>query len=199
MKIVRYPLYRSYIKRWAGAIIALFGLILLWPVMLFISILIIQDSKGSIIFRQQRLGFDKKPFTIYKFRTMVSKKECDSRPACKNDPRITKVGAFLRRTSLDELPQLINIIKGDMCIIGPRPILREEFLPYQEHAKYHKRFEAKPGLFCTVDTRMRAMATREIQFQMDAEYAENITMVKDIILFIKIVLPVLKQENIYKK
>lgn len=113
-----------------------------------------------------------------------------------DDVRITKVGAVLRRTSLDELPQMLNIIKGDMAIIGPRPILPVEFEPYQGNKEYEKRYSVLPGLFCTVDVIDRA-AERDLQFEMDAKYTEHITFINDFITFIRIIQTVISGKNVY--
>jgi len=115
------------------------------------------------------------------------------------DSRITKVGAFLRKTSMDELPQLINILKGDMSIIGPRPILKEEFEPYKSNEYYLSRYNIRPGLFCTIDVDYRATASRELQFTMDADYVDNVSFKLDAIVFLKTFMTVAKRENVYKK
>ncbi len=113
------------------------------------------------------------------------------------DNRITGIGRILRRTSLDELPQLFNILKGDMCFIGPRPIMKEEFEPYINSAKDKIRFMVKPGLFCSVDIKYRATATRAKQFELDADYVNHITFLKDLSIFIKVFIKVLSRQNVY--
>jgi O-antigen biosynthesis protein WbqP len=190
--------YRIYGKRVIGMILSGMGLLFLWPVMIIIAIAIKYDSRGSIIFKQKRLGKDQSQFYIYKFRTM----EMDSdwlggSYAYEGDPRITKVGAFLRRTSLDELPQLINILKGDMCFLGPRPLLVEAYEQYKDQDLFHRRLQVSPGLFCSVDVDYRAAASKELQFQMDADYIDHISFFTDLKIFLKIILVVIKQKNIY--
>ena len=119
------------IKRVVDIIGSLFGIILLSPILLIIALLVKLTSRGPIIFRQERVGMQGKPFHMYKFRSMVQQTEADEKKGwtVKNDSRVTKVGKFIRRTSLDELPQLFNILKGDMSFIGPRPLL-VQYLPY---------------------------------------------------------------------
>ena len=115
-----------------------------------------------------------------------------------SDSRITKVGAFLRRTSLDELPQMFNILNGTMAIIGPRPILDWEFEEYRDkNPRYIKRYDVRPGMFCTVDVVDRA-ALRNVQFEMDADYAENLSFALDFKTFFGIIMPVLSQKGVYK-
>ena len=114
------------------------------------------------------------------------------------DSRITKVGKFLRKTSIDELPQLINIFFGQMSVIGPRPVLDWE---YKENAKeeYEPRFKVRPGMFCTVDADYRASATRDLQFKMDAEYAKKMSFWLDTKTFFKVFKTVLTRKNVYKE
>jgi O-antigen biosynthesis protein WbqP len=190
--------YRKCGKRVIGMILSGMGLLFLWPVMIIIAIAIKCDSRGSIIFKQKRLGKDQSQFYIYKFRTMeMNSDRAGGSYAYEGDPRITKVGAFLRRTSLDELPQLINILKGDMCFLGPRPLLIEAYEQYKDQDLFHRRLQVSPGLFCSVDVNYRAAASKELQFQMDAEYINHISFFTDLRIFLKIILVVIKQKNIY--
>jgi lipopolysaccharide/colanic/teichoic acid biosynthesis glycosyltransferase len=195
----RHPVfYRKYGKRILGIILSSLGLLFLWPVMIIIAITIKCDSRGSIIFKQKRLGKDKTFFYIYKFRTMdMNTNQLSRIYAYEGDPRITKVGAFLRKTSLDELPQLINILKGDMCFLGPRPLLTEAQDQYKDHDLFQKRLQVTPGLFCSVDVCYRAAATKELQFQMDSDYIDHISFITDLVIFCKIIIMVIKQKNIY--
>jgi lipopolysaccharide/colanic/teichoic acid biosynthesis glycosyltransferase len=191
-------MYKNYFKRLLSILISIFGLLVLFPIIIIIYIIIRIDSKGSPIFKQRRLGKNQKEFTVYKFRTMVQNAYQIGGPnSYDGDPRITKVGAFLRKTSLDETPQLINILKGEMSIIGPRPILQEEFEPYLSNDYYSRRYDVLPGLFCTVDVDFRATATRDIQFQMDANYVEEMSMKLDCMIFFKTFISVIKRKNVY--
>lgn len=196
-------MYKKVGKRVIDFIIALLGIIILAIPMLIIAILIHFDSKGPVIFRQERLGKNRRVFTIYKFRTMVNNAyEIGGIANSASDSRITKVGAILRRTSLDELPQMFNILKGDMAIIGPRPILPVEFAEFEGHEKYHeydKRHDVLPGLFCTVDIDYRASASRELQFEMDLEYIKNISFINDIKYCFQIVGTVVSGKNVYRE
>lgn len=192
-------MYKKYGKRCIDLVLSGIGLIVLAIPMLVIAIAIKLDSKGPAVFKQQRLGKNERVFTIYKFRTMiVNAYEIGGIATSSNDSRITKIGAILRRTSLDEIPQLINILKGEMSVIGPRPILPIEFEEYQENEYYAKRHDVRPGLFCTVDIDYRASADRDLQFAMDAEYVENITFLEDVRTFIKIIRTVVLGKNVYK-
>lgn len=192
-------MYRKYGKRLLSIIISFCGLTLLFPWMVIIAVAIRVDSKGNAIFKQTRLGRNQKQFTVYKFRTMVENAyQIGGAISFEGDPRITKVGAFLRKTSLDEIPQLVNILKGEMCIIGPRPILQDEFEPYNSNTLYVQRYDVRPGLFCTVDVKYRAIASRELQLEMDVQYVNNMSLKLDIMIFFKTFLTVLKQKNVYK-
>lgn len=193
-------MYRKFGKRAVGVMLSFLGLLFAGIPMLLVAIIIKLDSKGPAIFKQQRLGKNQKVFTIYKFRTMVDRAyELGGIASRSDDPRITKVGAFLRRTSLDELPQMINILKGDMAIIGPRPILPIEFEEYADNALYCKRNDVLPGLFCSVDVDLRAAADRDTQFTMDAEYAQSISFLQDVKLFFKVVKTVIVGKNVYRE
>ena len=192
-------MYKFFFKRFIGCTLSIIGLIIFGIPMLIIAICIKCDSKGPVFFKQERLGKGMKPFTVYKFRTMCDHAyEMGGIATSASDSRITKVGAFLRRTSLDELPQMFNIINGTMAIIGPRPILDWEFEEYRDkNPRYIKRYDVKQGMFCTVDVVDRA-ALRDVQFEMDADYAENLSFALDFKTFIGIIAPVLMQKGIYK-
>lgn len=193
-------MYKICIKRLLSIIISICGILVLLPLMILIMIVIKVDSEGKAIFKQQRLGIHQKEFTVYKFRTMVENAyQIGGATSYDGDPRITNVGALLRKTSLDEIPQLINIFKGEMCIVGPRPILKEEFNNYKANILYAKRYDVRPGLFCTVDVDYRATATREVQLEMDAKYVDDISLKLDIAVFFKTFINVLNQKNIYKE
>jgi len=191
-------MYRCFLKQFIDCTLSIIGLIVFCIPMLIIAIAIKADSKGPVLFKQRRLGKGMKPFTVYKFRTMCNHAyEMGGIAKSSNDSRITKVGAFLRRTSLDELPQMFNIINGTMAIIGPRPILDWEFEPYKENKEYCKRYNVKAGMFCTVDINYRASADRDLQFKMDAEYADNVSFPLDVKTFFSIIKTVVKGDNVY--
>ena len=193
-------MYKKYLKRPFGCFLALCGMIVLGIPMVIIAILIKADSKGPALFKQERLGKDQRLFTVYKFRTMCEHAyEMGGIVTKSTDSRITRIGAILRRTSLDELPQFFNIIKGDMAVIGPRPILDWEFEEYRSNKEYAKRYDVLPGMFCTVDLDYRADADRDLQFHMDAEYSENITFLGDCKVFFGIIKTVISGKNVYKE
>lgn len=192
-------MYRHFIKRLIDSILAICGLVVCCIPMVIIAICIKLDSKGPVLFKQVRLGKGMKPITVFKFRTMCNHAyEMGGIATSASDSRITKVGAFLRRTSLDELPQMFNILNGTMAIIGPRPILDWEFEEYKDkNPRYVKRYNVKQGMFCTVDVVDKA-ALRDQQFEMDADYAEKISFALDFKTFFGIIAPVLMQKGVYK-
>ena len=193
-------MYKNIIKPLIGLLLSFVGLIICCIPMLIIAIVIKCESKGPALFKQKRLGKNQKEFTVYKFRTMCDHAfEKGGVASSEQDTRITKVGKFLRKTSLDEIPQMINIIKGEMAIIGPRPILPFEFEDYKDKARYAHRYDAKPGMFCTVDIDLRATATREQQFEMDAEYVDKMSFGLDFKVFFGIIKTVVLGKNVYKE
>lgn len=193
-------MYRFFVKRFMDCFLSIVGLMVCCIPMLIIAVVIKATSKGTVIFKQERLGKKERIFTVLKFRTMVDHAyEHGGLAIRSDDPRITRAGAFLRRTSLDELPQMINILKGDMAIIGPRPILPWEFDGYRDNPVYRKRHDVLPGLFCSVDIDFRASADRDTQFQMDAEYAEHVAFSTDFKLFFGVLKTVVTGKNVYRK
>ena len=191
-------MYKNIFKRWIDIVLSGVALILLFIPIILISIAIKLDSEGPVVFRQVRLGKDRKEFTIYKFRTMLKNiSEKDGIVTQSFDTRITKVGSFLRRTSLDEILQFVNILKGQMSIIGPRPILPNQFEPYANNPHYCKRYEVLPGLSCTIDIKNRATFDRDLQFEMDADYVEHISFIEDIKICILLAKTVLFDRKIY--
>ena len=193
-------MYRHFFKRVIACTLAVLGLLVCCIPMIIIAIAIKLDSKGPIFFRQERLGKGMRPFKIFKFRTMCDHAyEIGGIANRSDDPRITKVGAFLRRTSLDELPQMFNILNGTMSIIGPRPVLDWEFEPYKDNAYYVRRHEVRPGMFCTIDIKYRASSDRDLQFKMDVEYIDNMSFWNDVKCFFQIIAPVVSGKNVYRE
>lgn len=191
-------MYRHFFKRLIDTCLALCGLVVCCVPMVIIAIAIKLDSKGPVLFKQVRLGKGMKPITVFKFRTMCDHAyEMGGIATSASDSRITKVGAFLRRTSLDELPQMFNILNGTMAIIGPRPILDWEFQEYKDNQRFCKRYDVLPGMFCTVDLWNRA-ALREDQFEMDAEYVDKMSLAIDLKTFFGVIAPVLKGSHVYR-
>lgn len=191
-------MYAKIIKRLLDTILAIIGIIVALIPMIVIAAAIKSDSSGPVFFKQEREGKHHKKFNIYKFRTMcVGAYEMGGIATSEKDYRITKVGAFLRRTSLDEIPQFFNIVKGDMAIIGPRPVLDWEYKEFCRK-EYEFRFDVRAGMFCTVDLDYRATANRDVQFQMDADYSKNITFVGDAKIFFGIIKTVILGKNVYR-
>jgi exopolysaccharide biosynthesis polyprenyl glycosylphosphotransferase len=197
------PTKKPYIKakRIIDICLASFLLILTAPIFLFISVCIKLESKGDMFFCQTRLGLNKKPFRCYKFRTMVNDAEKETGPiwTTDDDPRITKVGKILRKSRLDELPQLINILKGDMSFVGPRPI-REYFAKKLESTVpfYNLRFSVKPGLSGWAQVNLNYAGTNSAQiekFQYELFYIYNLSFVIDLITIIKTVKKTLRIEG----
>ncbi|QAA34767.1 MULTISPECIES: sugar transferase [Clostridium] len=195
-----------YIKRLFDFFSALILLVTISPVLLIICVAIKLDSKGPIFFEHSRLGKCGKLFKVYKFRTMVynaaevfnnftpeQKAEFEKNFKLDNDPRITKLGKFLRKTSLDELPQLINIIKGDLSVVGPRPIVQKEVVKYGAHAE--KLFTVKPGLTGYWQANGRSSTSYEERVKMDMYYIDNRTTWLDIKLIFKTVMSVIKKDG----
>ena len=186
-----------FIKRIIDIIFSVLGLIILIPVFLIISIAIKIESKGPVIFKQKRIGKEKKCFIIYKFRTMRSDTPKDMPThMLKNANRcITKIGNILRKTSLDELPQLVNILKGNMSIIGPRPALWNQDDLIEERDKYHAN-DIRPGLTGWAQVNGRDELEIPIKAKYDGEYVKNISLIFDIKIFFKTVINVFKHEGI---
>ncbi|MCK9478955.1 MAG: sugar transferase [Firmicutes bacterium] len=190
----------QYVKRALDIIFCAIALTLLPPVMIIISILIKVDSKGAIFFKQQRIGKDGKHFDIYKFRTMVedAEKVGTGLNSYKNDTRVTKVGEFLRTSSLDELPQLFNILKGEMSFIGPRPPVTYHPYKYSNYPLDAKiRFNVKPGVTGYAQINGRNSLSWEDKFKYDLYYVDNISFLLDLKIFILTVFKVIKMEGSY--
>ncbi len=191
-------MYRHFFKRIIDGTLSILGVIACCIPMTFIAIAIKLDSKGPVFFRQERLGKGMKPFKIFKFRTMCDHAyEMGGLATSASDSRITKVGGLLRRTSLDELPQMFNVLNGTMAIIGPRPILDWEWDEYKDNKRFARRYDVLPGFFCTIDLVNRA-ALREDQFKADAAYADNLSFWLDVKTFFGVIAPVLKGSHVYR-
>lgn len=204
---VRNSIFYLFTKRAIDFIGALVGLILLSPIMVIVAIAIkLEDPNGNIIFGHMRVGKDGKMFPCLKFRSMFSnaeemkknfteeqKREYAETFKLKDDPRITKVGKFIRKTSLDELPQLFNILKGDMTIVGPRPIVTDELDFYGEYEDYYK--AVKPGLTGLWQVSGRSDTTYDERVALDMEYVTTRNTFKDLYIIFMTVVKVLKREG----
>lgn len=192
----------NLIKRVVDLLSCLLGAILLSPILLIISVTIKLTSKGPVLFKQERLGRNGMIFEIFKFRTMVDNAENigSGLKTFKNDPRITRVGNVLRKTSLDELPQLINVIKGDMSIIGPRPPVPYHPRRYEEYSNHQvQRFKVKPGITGLAQIEGRNILTWDERIEFDVEYVKKNNLLLDMkILFLTFV-KVAKNEGIHSR
>jgi undecaprenyl phosphate N,N'-diacetylbacillosamine 1-phosphate transferase len=191
----------KYVKRILDIIFSLIGLMVLSPILLIVSIAILIDSKGPIIFQQDRLGFNGDVFKIYKFRSMCVGAEKSGVYETKGDSRVTFVGRIIRKTSIDELPQFLNILKGDMSFIGPRPTLTYHpwsFNKYTDEQK--KRFSVRPGVTGWAQINGRKDVPWDKRLEFDVEYVNNISFGFDIkILFLTIIKVLIMQGNINVK
>lgn len=183
-------------KRVIDASFSAIGLILLLPIFIIVAVLIkIEDRKGSVFFSQERVGKDGKVFYMYKFRSMVSNAEdmldelLDLNEAngplfkMKEDPRVTKIGRFIRKTSIDELPQLLNVLTGEMSLVGPRPALPREVATYSLHEK--QRLKVLPGLTCFWQVEGRSNVSFEEQVFLDLKYIKNRSVLLDFSLIFR--------------
>jgi len=189
---------RKLVKRILDLLISLPTVMFLLPVFVITVIAIRVSSKGSAIFKQQRAGKDGKPFVFYKFRTM--RPDVDpfgASPKSGEDPRLTKVGMFLRQYSLDELPQLFNILKGDMSIVGPRPLYVSQMSEWNERQK--KRLLVKPGLTGLAQISGRGELTREEKLELDVKYVETAGFLADIKIVLVTIAQVFGRKSIYEK
>ena len=185
------------VKRIIDIVFSILGLIILAPVFLIISVVIKLESKGPVIFKQKRIGRYKKNFTIYKFRTMRNDAPKDMPTHMLKNAKgcITKVGNILRKTSLDELPQLVNILKGDMSIVGPRPALWNQDYLIKERDKYNAN-DIRPGLTGWAQINGRDELEIQTKAKFDGEYIQKISLMFDIKIFFKTIINVFKHEGI---
>lgn len=186
-----------FVKRTFDICVSLFLTVFLFPLMILIAFLIVIESGRPVFFIQERAGQYGKPFRIYKFRTMVQNavKMGTGFYTSNNDPRITRVGKFLRDWSLDELPQLFNILKGDMSIVGPRPTLLYQVEEYDEEQR--KRLLMKPGITGWAQVNGRNSLSWPERIKLDIWYVENWSLLLDIKILLKTFLTVIKREGIY--
>jgi lipopolysaccharide/colanic/teichoic acid biosynthesis glycosyltransferase len=186
------------VKRLFDTVLVLPAVVILLPVFAVIVIAIRVSSKGPAVFKQKRAGKNGTPFTFYKFRTM--KTDVDpfgSSPKSGDDPRLTKIGKFLREYSLDELPQLFNVLKGDMSIVGPRPLYVSQMAEWNERQK--KRLLVKPGLTGLAQISGRGELTREEKLELDVKYVETASFRTDIKIILATIIQVFRRKSIYEK
>ena len=190
-------MYKDRVKRGIDFLLSLAGIIILSPIFLILCLAIKVDSKGPIIFKQKRVGKDKSHFNIYKFRTMKvdTPKEMPTHLLENPDFFITKVGKFLRKTSLDELPQLFNILKGDMAVIGPRPALWNQYDLIEERDKYGAN-DIRPGLTGLAQISGRDELEIQEKAKLDGYYTEHISFGMDVKCFFGTITSVFKSDGV---
>lgn len=186
------------IKRVIDLCLCLPALLVLLPVWVIIMVLIRMTSPGPAIFKQTRAGKEGKPFTFYKFRTMRTDVDpYGASPKSGQDPRLTRIGVFLRETSLDELPQLFNIVKGDMSLVGPRPLYVSQMAEWDERQK--QRLRVRPGLTGLAQVSGRGELTREDKLELDVRYVETADLWVDFKILCATIAQVFGRRSIYEK
>lgn len=192
-------IYRDIVKRIIDFILALFAFLILSPIMLIAMLLIKVDSKGPVIFIQERLTLNGRIFHMYKFRTMIENAEQKGTGAYSfnKDPRITRVGKVLRKLSIDELPQLINVLKGDMAIIGPRPILTYHPCKFEEYTDEEKKvFSVRPGITGWAQVNGRNSVDWVQRFKLNEWYVDNVSFFLDLKIFFLTIAQVFSRKDI---
>ena len=187
-------MYKHYIKRLIDIVIALMVLVILSPVLLITAVAIKIESPGPVIFKQKRLGVGGKEFFIYKFRSMVQNAEHTGSGVYsgKNDTRVTKVGKILRATSIDELPQAVNMLKGEMSLIGPRPPLTYHPWPIEQYTPQQKRmFEVRPGITGWAQVHGRKDVEWNRRIEMNVWYVDHVSFLLDVKIFFMTIFKVL--------
>jgi lipopolysaccharide/colanic/teichoic acid biosynthesis glycosyltransferase len=186
-------MYKHFFKRIFDIVLGIIGLTLLSPIFIIVLILLTVNNNGKPFFFQKRPGKDENIFKVIKFKTMNDRKDIDGELLSDSD-RLTNVGAFIRRTSLDEIPQLINVLKGEMSLIGPRPLLPEYLPLYNQDQK--KRHNVKPGITGWAQINGRNAISWEKKFEYDIWYVDRISFLLDVKIFFGTFLKVFKSEGI---
>ena len=196
--ILKYMKLFKIFKRGTDFIVSLPALIILSPVFAVIAVMIKSGSKGAVIFCQERAGKGGRPFVFYKFRTMKTDVEpFGPSPKSGSDERLTKVGKFLREYSLDELPQFYNVLRGDMSLIGPRPLYISQISEWNERQK--KRLLVRPGLTGLAQIRGRGLLTQEEKLELDVKYVETMGFLADMKIVVATVFHLFGRKGIYEK
>lgn len=187
-------MYKHFFKRVIDFTIVFMALLVIWPILLIIYIWLTIANKGAgAIFYQERPGKDGKIFRTIKFKTMTDDRDADGN-LLPDAQRLTKVGAFVRKTSIDELPQLINVLKGDMALIGPRPLL-VKYLPYYT-VREQLRHTVRPGITGWAQVNGRNHVLWEERFELDVYYVENLSLMMDIRVLCKTIINVIKRKDV---
>lgn len=177
-------MYKKGLKRVIDCMIAAIGLICLSPILLITALIIKIDSPGGVIYKQERLGMNGRVYRMYKFRSMCVGAEKAGVYSDKNDVRVTRVGKFIRATSIDELPQLFNILKGDMALIGPRPPLTYHPWKLEEYSEHQKRmFEVRPGITGWAQVNGRKDVEWNKRIDLNVWYVDNVSFLLDLKIF----------------
>lgn len=186
-------MYKKYLKTIIDIFLGLVIFILLLPILLLLSFFVFISMGSPIFFKQERIGENNKPFIMYKFRTMREPKEGENRLLSDAD-RVTKVGAFLRKTSLDELPEIINVIKGEMSLVGPRPLLDLHLELFDDQQL--RRHDVKPGMTGLAQVMGRQSLSFTQRTALDVKYVENLSLWLDVKIIVKTILVVLGADGI---
>lgn len=193
-------MYTHFFKPVIDFVLALIAIIVLLPVFILVAVAIRLDSPGPVLFLQNRLGKNGVVFKICKFRSMRNDIQFKTNETLATDPRITRVGQFIRKTSLDEIPQLFNIVKGDMSFIGPRPPVPTFPKRYEEYNDFEKkRFDVKPGISGLAAIRQREVHDWNLNIPLDVEYVGKISFTMDLKLFLSSLAAFFNTKNIYSK
>lgn len=186
-------MYRKFFKPLMDFIVALGGIIILSPILILVSLLLSIANKGNPFFFQRRPGKDERIFNIVKFRTMSNQKDKQGN-LLPDEDRLTRIGKVVRKTSIDEIPQLLNVLKGDMSLIGPRPLLPQYLSIYNERQK--KRHEVRPGITGWAQVNGRNAISWKQKLEYDAWYVENLSPGLDVKILIKTIKKVIMSEDI---
>lgn len=187
-------MYQSFTKRILDFLVAIIGFLILTPIFIIVLIILLIVNNGKPFFLQERPGYKERIFKIIKFKTMNDKKDANGE-LLTPDMRLTKFGLFIRKRSLDEIPQLINVIKGDMSIVGPRPLLIRYLPRYNNTQK--QRHNVKPGITGWAQVNGRNAISWEQKFKLDVYYVNNISCILDLKILFKTVYKVIKKDGIY--
>ncbi|PIB23027.1 sugar transferase [Maribacter sp. 4G9] len=182
-----------YLKRFFDIVLSLLGLVILSPILLVVALFLFLDFKGTPFFTQQRPGRDEHIFHVLKFKTMNNKKDASGN-LLPDTERLTPLGIFIRKTSIDELPQLINVLKGDMSLIGPRPLL-VKYLPYYREEE-RIRFTVRPGITGLAQISGRNYMTWDEKFKKDIQYVQNMSFSQDLFIFYKTIFKIFKTSDV---
>ncbi len=189
-------MFYKAVKRILDIVVSFTGIIICLPLLLLVAVLIKLESKGPVIFKQDRLGLNGKIFKIYKFRSMCVGAEQGGVYEKKQDARVTRVGKLIRKTSIDELPQFFNIIKGDMSLIGPRPTLTYHPWPLEQYTpEQKKRFSVRPGVTGWAQVNGRKDVPWEKRIELDVAYVDNLSLLFELKILVKTIFKVLAMKD----